>query len=163
MVTEQDVWKALEQVYDPEIPELSVVDLGMILSVDVAPDGKAVKVVFTPTFAACPAIPVIKEDIAAKIRELLPVESVTVEVSYDQPWNSNRITERGRQILKQRGFAPPPHVTAEIELEVLYTVPCPYCGSTNTELQTPFGPTLCRAIHYCHNCHQSFEQFKPVM
>ncbi len=163
MVTEQDIWKVLEEVYDPEIPELSVVDLGMILEVTLSADGKAATVVFTPTFAACPAIPVIQEDIAKKLREQLPLENVTVTVSYDQPWNSNRISERGKEILKKRGFAPPPTVTAEIELEVLQIVQCPYCGSTDTELQSPFGPTLCRSIHYCKNCHQSFEHFKPVI
>lgn len=166
MVTEQKIWEVLEQVYDPEIPDLSVVDLGMIVGIDILPDeNEASKIVvsFTPTFAACPAIAVIQEDMQKKLEEHFPDQEVEVRVSFDQPWNSNRITERGRKILQQRGFAPPPVIEAEIQLDVLQSVQCPYCGSYNTELQTPFGPTLCRAIHYCKNCQQSFEQFKPVV
>lgn len=159
-ITPSDIWTALADVTDPEIPRLSVVDLGIVTNVQVTHEG-SVSITITPTFAGCPAIQYMQDAIRERIRQL-PVRSVDVQVSFDQPWNSNNITERGRAILEESGFAPPPKHNGYIELPLLEYVTCPYCGSTDTSLQTPFGPTLCRSIHYCHACSQAFEQFKPL-
>lgn len=159
--TEEQIWQALEDVKDPEIPRVSIVDLGMISHVSVDENGIAA-ITLTPTFSGCPAIHVLKEAIAERIDQLEAVRSTAVRVSFEVPWNSNRITERGRALLKESGFAPPPVHDGYIELEVISTPACPFCGSRKTEMQTPFGPTLCRSIHYCHSCLQAFEQFKPV-
>jgi ring-1,2-phenylacetyl-CoA epoxidase subunit PaaD len=159
-ITEQDVWKALEDVFDPEIPKLSVVDLGVITAVRVD-EHNAAHVTMTPTFSGCPAVEMMRSDVAERLKQL-PLSRVTVDVSFEVPWDSNRISERGREVLQQSGFAPPPKHEGFIELQVLSNVACPYCGSRNTRLQSPFGPTLCRSIHYCDNCFQAFEQFKPV-
>src|SRR3990172_4826864 len=118
MITEAQILTALQNVHDPEIPTLSVVELGL--------------------------------------------GEVRVTVTYDPPWNSNRITEEGRRKLKEFGFAPPAPYTGELNLIQIEDSACPFCDSHNTILESAFGPTLCRAIHYCNDCRQSFEQFKPV-
>lgn len=161
MVTEQEIWTALEDVKDPEIPKVSVVDLGMILDVRLSEDGEQAHVRFLPTFSGCPALDYIKNDIRERVAQL-PLQEVTVEATLEIPWNSNRITERGRALLKDSYLAPPPEHDGFIALNVLADVACPFCDSRNTELQSPFGPTLCRSIHYCKDCLQAFEQFKPV-
>lgn len=158
MVTPDDIITALHDVRDPEIPGISVVDLGVITDVTVSDTGK-VSVQMTPTFVGCPAIEVMKSDVQKRLAEF---GDVSVVVNFDIPWDSNRITERGLLALKKHGLAPPPRYEVEFELDILENIACPFCGSTNTSVQTPFGPTLCRSIHYCNSCSQAFEQFKPL-
>lgn len=160
MVTKEEIWKALEDVMDPEIPKLSIVDMGIITSVEVSEEGDA-HIEMTPTFAGCPAINMMKEDIVNRMSSL-PLKSVEVDVTFDVQWSSDMLSEKGRRMLKESNFALPGAVNGFVSEESLFKVECPFCGSSNTKLQTPFGPTLCRAIHYCDNCLQSFEQFKPV-
>lgn len=159
MIRHEDVWSALHDVKDPEIPTLSLVDMGIITGIEV--ENGNVKVSMTPTFVGCPAIEVMRSEVEQRIAAMQP-DSVCVEVNLDVPWDSNRISEAGRAALKTFGLAPPPQYETEFELEILERVACPYCDSANTVMQTPFGPTLCRSIHYCNNCLQAFEQFKPV-
>ncbi|HYC86050.1 MAG TPA: 1,2-phenylacetyl-CoA epoxidase subunit PaaD [Chryseosolibacter sp.] len=149
----------LEEVKDPEVPVLSLVDLGVIT--DVAVEGSAVRVELTPTFVGCPALDMMKE----QIREVLNgrgIEQVTVEVSFRKPWTTDMISEKGRMALKEFGLAPPPAATLFQELDILEHAKCPRCDGENTELRNAFGPTLCRSIHYCHTCREAFEQFKPL-
>lgn len=161
MVTKSDVYHALESVHDPEIPTISVVDMGIITDV-VVKDSNEVHVTMTPTFVGCPAIDVMKRDVADAVR-LMGVEEVTVTVNFDVPWSTNLLTEKGRAALLKHGLAPPAQFdTLALELEVLNNVACPYCGSRNTTLKSPFGPTLCRSLHYCDSCLQAFEGFKPI-
>ncbi len=160
MINENEIWKALEDVRDPEIPKLSVVDMGIITAVRVS-DDNTVNVKMTPTFAGCPAVNVMKKDITDRIMKM-NVKNVEVEVSYDVQWNSNMISDKGRKMLKESNFALPSHHDGFVSVEMLINVECPFCGSKDTTLRTPFGPTQCRAIHYCNNCLQAFEQFKPV-
>lgn len=158
--TKEDIITWLEEVKDPEIPVLSLVDMGIITAIEV--NGKSVKIEMTPTFVGCPALEVMREEVK---NTLLAhgAEQVVVDVNFRQSWSSDRLTEKGRKALKQFGLAPPPHGKVLVnDLDVLAHVPCPRCGSTNTELKNPFGPTLCRSIHYCLNCREAFEQFKPV-
>lgn len=152
----QDAWRLLGEVCDPEIPTLSVLELGMIRSV-LERDGTLV-VELMPTFLGCPALDMIREAIAGRLAGLGPV---SVELVRDEPWSSERISEAGRRKLQQTGFAPPPRGDL-LELTVIPVADCPYCGSRNTLLDSPFGPTPCRAIHYCRSCRQPFEQFKAV-
>lgn len=160
MISEKEIWEALDDVKDPEIPKISVVDMGIITGVNVT-ENDFVNIKMTPTFAGCPALNVMKSDIEKRI-SVLPVSGVNVEVSYDVQWNSNMITERGRELLKDSHFALPSHHNGFVSIEMLTNVECPFCRSKNTKLQSTFGPTQCRAIHYCNNCFQAFEQFKPV-
>ncbi|MEM9190165.1 MAG: 1,2-phenylacetyl-CoA epoxidase subunit PaaD, partial [Myxococcota bacterium] len=134
-------------------------DLGMIHEVKIQ-DNKA-NITFLPTFSGCPALDYIQDSIKERVKQL-PLDEVEVVVTYEVPWNTNRITEKWKTLLKQSGLAPPEPNDGYISLDVLSDTECPYCGSRNTVLQSPFGPTLCRAIHYCKNCSQAFEQFKPV-
>lgn len=157
---EQAILTALEEVMDPEIPVLSVVDLGIITHVEEKADGSAY-VVMTPTFVGCPAIDFMRIKVQKAV-EALGYEDVTVKVDYEHPWSSNNITEKGKQKLLEFGLAPPRKHKGEVEQEDLEKAQCPHCGSTNTSLNSPFGPTLCRAIHICYDCEETFEQFKPV-
>lgn len=156
---EAQIWDLLQEVKDPEIPAISVVELGIITHVDV--DDAKITVTMTPTFVGCPAIDMIQRQIEVKIRKS-GFENVTVNIDYDTHWTSNRISEEGRKKLKEFGLAPPIRSEKELSIEELAKVKCPFCDSPNTTLNSPFGSTLCRAIHFCWDCNQGFEQFKPV-
>ncbi len=162
------VLSALQDVKDPEIPVVSVVDLGIVQGVAV--DGDAVTVTITPTFTGCPALEVMRQDIRERVLAL-GASSVAVPVVLDPPWSSDRITPQAWERMKEIGLAPPPPPAGrydaddELSLTVIQDrrpVPCPFCGSSNTEMENPFGPTICRAIHYCHACQQPFEEFKAL-
>ena len=150
---------ALQEVKDPEIPVISVIDLGVIH--DVLLNGEQVTVELTPTFAGCPAIDAMREDII-KVLGNYGIEQVEVKVLYNEPWSTNKISPRGRQLLKDFGLSPPPAFDGMLTLEVLQNAICPNCNSNNTYMMSTFGPTACRAIHHCNNCHETFEQFKPL-
>jgi ring-1,2-phenylacetyl-CoA epoxidase subunit PaaD len=160
------VWAELARIPDPEIPAISVVDLGVIGSVEF--DGDRVRIELLPTFVGCPAIGVMEQQIGERIGALGVAPEVEVVVTYDPPWTSDRISAAGREALRRSGFAPPaplptgPPLGMLDELAVLPVAECPYCGSRNTTLDNPFGPTLCRAIYHCADCRQPFEQFKRV-
>ncbi len=161
MITEKEIWSALEIVKDPEIPTLSMVDMGIITKVEVRGESN-VYVEMTPTFTGCPAIKMMENMVADRLKEI-GIETIQVTTTFDKPWNSNKLTERGLMCLKKHGLAPPPKHEGEITMELLEHSVCPHCGSKNTDMKTPFGPTLCRSMHYCNNCLQAFEQFKPVV
>lgn len=159
-MTESTILAWLDEVKDPEIPVVSLVDLGVIRHVQIAPDGH-VSVRMTPTFSGCPAMDYMRRDVERVLREH-GVTSYTVSMSLEETWSSNDVTERGRQALREFRLSPPPPHQGIIDLDILEYAECPHCGSHNTELRSPFGPTLCRALHHCHDCRQGFEQFKPV-
>ncbi|MEI7978739.1 MAG: 1,2-phenylacetyl-CoA epoxidase subunit PaaD [Bacteroidota bacterium] len=161
MITEKEIWAALEVVKDPEIPTLSMVDMGIITKVEVRGESN-VYVEMTPTFTGCPAIKMMENMVAERLKEI-GIETIEVKTTFDTPWNSNKLTERGLMCLKKHGLAPPPKHEGEITMELLEHSICPHCNSKNTEMKTPFGPTLCRSMHYCNDCLQAFEQFKPVV
>ena len=166
------VWAALDEIADPEIPAISVVELGVIggFAFEPAPGGgELLTVELLPTFVGCPAIDVMREQVGQRLRRLELADGVDVRVSFASPWTSDRITPEGREKLRANGFAPPaliamdaPSVLDVEMLSMVSVVTCPYCGSRNTTLENPFGPTLCRAIYHCANCRQPFEQFKAV-
>jgi ring-1,2-phenylacetyl-CoA epoxidase subunit PaaD len=147
---------------DPEIPVVSVLDMGMIKEIDV--DGGRARIVVLPTFIGCPAISVIKQDVARAVQAVDGVDNVVVETSFAPPWTTDRITPDGRRRLREFGLAPPtgrgPVLISDIGLPTVAT--CPFCGSTRTHNENPFGPTPCRAVFYCDDCRNPFEQFKPV-
>ncbi|MEO7119360.1 MAG: 1,2-phenylacetyl-CoA epoxidase subunit PaaD [Candidatus Limnocylindrales bacterium] len=158
---EQAVWAALEDVHDPEIPTISVVDLGVVRRIDVGPG--RVRVELLPTFVGCPAVDVMRSAVEDRLRDFAP--DVAATITFAEPWTSERITPRGREALRLSGFGPPSPAgrdDGEWRLLVLPVAPCPYCGSLRTTLENAFGPTLCRAIYHCADCRQPFEQFKTV-
>ena len=154
------IWEAIAQVMDPEIPVLSVVDLGIITDVSLEAAG-AVTVRMTPTFSGCPAIRLMEKQVKEAV-EALGYASVDVATNFDTTWSSNRISDKGREIIKNFGLAPPPKYKDQPDLHLLQHTACPNCNSENTTMKTPFGPTLCRSMHYCYDCLQAFEQFKPI-
>lgn len=160
---ESAVWAALHDVHDPEIPTISVVDLGVVRSVETGEN--SVRVELLPTFVGCPAIDVMRESVEQRLADF--ADDVSVEISFAEPWTTERISDAGRAALRAAGYAPPPPRSGDADrfLTVLPQQPvgeCPYCGSRNTTLENVFGPTLCRAIYHCADCRQPFEQFKEV-
>lgn len=160
-VTPQVVMAALAEVADPEIPAVSIVELGMIGGVDI---GDEIAVELLPTFVGCPALDVIREAIGERLAEF--DRPVRVDVSFKTPWSSDRISPAGREKLRGSGFAPPPPTRPGRGLPMLDAaaapVACPYCASEQTTLENVFGPTQCRSIRHCAECRQPFEAFKPV-
>jgi ring-1,2-phenylacetyl-CoA epoxidase subunit PaaD len=161
VVTAERVWQALGEIPDPEIPVLSLVDLGVVRDVEVAEE--RVHVEFTPTFLGCPALEVMRDRMEEAVRAL--GGEPDVEVVQDDSWSTDRITPEGRRKLREAGFAPPaPREAGGPTLVQLqsHAFRCPYCGSTETRLENLFGPTPCRSIRYCTACRQPFEQFKTL-
>ena len=160
------VWAALAEIADPEIPAISLVDLGVIrgFAFEMVPPGaERLRVELMPTFVGCPAIEVMRQRIGERLAGL--ADEVTVELTFAEPWTSDRITPAGREALRSSGFAPPVTIGSTFSGDSLMVLPiatCPYCASRNTTLENPFGPTLCRAIYHCADCRQPFEAFKPV-
>jgi ring-1,2-phenylacetyl-CoA epoxidase subunit PaaD len=161
VVTAERVWDALAEIPDPEIPVISLVELGVVRQVEV--EGSRVRVDFTPTFLGCPALEAMRAAMDARIRELGAEPDVRVVV--DDSWSTDRITPEGREKLREAGFAPPaPREAAAPTIVQLQrgTFKCPYCDSTDTRLENMFGPTPCRSLRYCESCRQPFEQFKTI-
>jgi len=160
-VTAAAVWAALDEIPDPEIPVISLVDLGVVR--DVAVDGAHVRIEFTPTFLGCPALEVMRRAMEAKVEQLGGEPEVAV--IQDDSWSTDRISPAGREKLREAGFAPPtPRAAGATTLLQLQSKAfrCPYCGSTETQLENLFGPTPCRSLRYCKSCRQPFEQFKTI-
>jgi len=160
-VTVDDIWSALAEIPDPEIPVISLVDLGVIKGVEV--EDNRVRIDFTPTFLGCPALEPMQRAMEAKVEEL--GAKAEVRVVLDDSWSTDRITPEGREKLRLAGFAPPaPRPVGKLELVQLQNgvYRCPYCGSTDTRFENLFGPTPCRSIRYCNACRQPFEQFKTI-
>ena len=151
MVTEAQVWDALAEIPDPEIPVVSLVELGVIRSVDV--ENGQVRIEFTPTFLGCPALEFMKRAIEEK------VPGAQVAMITDDSWSTDKITAAGREKLREAGFAPPAPRLVQLQSQVHK---CPYCGSADTRLENLFGPTPCRSLRYCESCRQPFEQFKTI-
>jgi len=160
-LTEAEVWEALEEIPDPEIPVISIVDLGVVK--DVVVHGSTVHVAFTPTFMGCPALDAMRRAMEEQIERL--GGEPDVEVVLDDSWSTDLISEAGRAKLAASGFAPPaPRAAVPPTLVQLErgAYPCPWCGSTDTRLENLFGPTPCRSLRYCNACRQPFELFKTI-
>lgn len=159
-MTGEQVWEALHEVKDPEIPVVSVVEMGIVRNVEAS--GENVTVAMTPTFSGCPALGVMKSDITLKLREL-GFEKVEVRTVLSPPWSTDWITDEAKQKLADFGIAPPAPATDDglIQLE-LSPAQCPRCGSFDTTTRNTFGPTLCKSMHTCNSCREPFEAFKSL-
>ncbi|MEM7657112.1 MAG: 1,2-phenylacetyl-CoA epoxidase subunit PaaD [Bacteroidota bacterium] len=158
-MTKEEVYQILDTVMDPEIPVLSLVKMGIIR--DVRVEQEQVEVDLVPTFAGCPAIEMMRQDVIKRVEEA-GARSVQVNVLFKQAWSTNQMSPAGKTKLKEFGISPPPAFDGELTLEVLEKVSCPRCGSDNTQLMNSFGPTACRSIHHCNDCKETFEQMKPL-
>ena len=162
---EEALLEVLRGIPDPEVPALDIVELGIVRRVELRPDG-AVAVEVTPTYSGCPAMRVIEDDITTALREA-GAAKVRVNTVFHPVWTTDWISEDARERLRAYGIAPPmgtAPVTAELiplqrRVEV---IPCPRCGSRNTELRSDFGSTACKAIWYCVSCTEPFEYLKAI-
>ena len=158
MVAEKDVWNYLEEVFDPEVPVLTVLDLGIVQKVKVV--GSSIHVVITPTYTGCPAMQRIEEDIIEKLNEKGDFE-VSVDLVLSPAWTTDWISEEGKRKLKEYGIAPPED---EADKSVLFAeqtvVPCPNCDEKDTKMISHFGSTACKAHYQCEACLEPFDYFK---
>lgn len=158
-ISVKHAWKILEGIPDPEIPVVSIVELGIVREIRLSERKLVVSI--TPTFAGCPALMAIQEQITeALLASGFP--SVDVEVALNPAWTTDWLSADTRQKFREFGIAPPPIHKGEIDLILVEEADCPYCGSSETMLKNSFGPTLCRAIFFCNACRQPFEQFKAL-
>lgn len=154
---EEIFWNLLQEVKDPEIPAVSIVEMGMIHEVCV--QNRVVSVEVLPTFAGCPALEIMKKAIVEKLGAVEGVREVRVNFVFEPPWSSDRISDEGRKKLKEYGIMPPPRKDEQKET---WEVECPYCGSPCTSLENLFGPAACRSILYCKSCKNPFEALKMI-
>ncbi len=165
MLTRDDVFAVLDGVMDPEVPVLSVIELGVVRDVSVD-EGGAVTVAVTPTYSGCPAMRVIEEDIVAALRAH-GVPEARVRTVYAPAWTTDWMSDAAKAKLEAYGIAPPGRAAAaDDDLVPLRrradAVRCPYCRSANTSLRSEFGSTACKSIRYCNSCEQPFEEFKAI-
>lgn len=152
MATVEQVEDVLRAVHDPEIPALSIVDLGMVGQVSV--DDMGVAVSLTPTFVGCSAQRIIQQEVQERLARQYPGLRVDVRFDLSEAWTSDRITAAGREALRASGIAPPG--------ESLEDVACPFCDSHANVLENLFASTSCRSLYYCRECRNPFEAFKPI-
>ena len=152
-------WSALASVDDPEIPALTIVDLGLIRSVSIEPDG-TLQVGLSPTYMGCPATEVIRNSVGTALREA-EVGTFLVNSVLSPAWSSDWISADGRRKLESYGIVPPEHAASM--RDVLHKpVGCPRCRSIDTECVSEFGSTPCKALHRCRECLEPFEYFKCI-
>lgn len=168
---ERLAWAALQDVPDPEVPVISVCELGIVREVRSLPGDEGMEIVLTPTYSGCPATEVIERSVldAIEAAGLGPARAVLRRAP---AWTTDWISADGRRKLREYGIAPPgptglPAGTAPIRLvrrrvSVPEPVPCPHCGSVHTERLSAFGATACKALHRCLDCREPFEHFKPI-
>lgn len=162
MVSRAHIDAALACVPDPELP-VSIVELGMVCGVEI--DDESVEIKLVPTYTGCPALPMIERDVRSKIAAVQGVKTCTVSWCFEPAWNPDRISESGREKLRAHGVTTTGccgggQTTVELTTSALA---CPYCGSSDTKLDSAFGPTRCRSIYFCTGCRNQFEHIKPVI
>ncbi len=162
--TKEQIWDYIREVTDPEIPVLNIIEMGIARSVDIDSDGK-VLVKITPTYSGCPAMSAIENMVREKLEEKR-VEAFDVQLDYSEAWTTDWMTEEAKTKLKDYGIAPPEKLTSDDDflnsLSATKIVPCPFCDSFETELQSQFGSTACKSQYFCNSCHQPFEHFKCI-
>lgn len=158
MRTAEDITALLEQVKDPEIPVISIRELGVLRNVSV--DEGRVEVTITPTYSGCPAMDFMRFEVERTLREA-GVERFTVRQALSPAWTTDWISEEGRKKLLDFGIAPPPS-SADIRAlkGTAPAIACPLCGSTDTTLVSHFGSTACKALYKCNSCKEPFDHFK---
>ena len=158
MVSREQIYNWLEEVSDPEIPVLSVIDLGVVRDAQLINGDWLITI--TPTYSGCPAMKTMEEDILSKLKEK-GIDSAKVELVLAPAWSTDWLSENGRIKLREYGIAPPEH---EVDKSVLFAeptvVPCPKCSSRNTRMVSQFGSTACKALYQCNDCQEPYDYFK---
>jgi len=162
VLTAEQAWDVLARVADPEIPVISVTELGIVREVSARPD--ALEVVVTPTYSGCPATEAIERSIVEALREAGAGE-VRIEMRLAPAWTTDWLAPAAKEKLRRYGIAPPGAAAAAASAQPVSFVPrvdCPLCGSRNTERLSAFGATACKALYRCRDCREPFEHFKPI-
>ncbi|MEM9824563.1 MAG: 1,2-phenylacetyl-CoA epoxidase subunit PaaD [Bacteroidota bacterium] len=158
ITTTEQVWQLLEEVSDPEVPVLTILDLGVVREVHETHSG--IEVVITPTYSGCPAMNVIEINIRAVLQEN-GFDPVDVKTVLSPAWTTDWMTETGKEKLRAYGIAPP---VGSVDKSDLFAdekvVPCPQCGSENTKMISQFGSTACKSLYRCNDCLEPFDYFK---
>jgi ring-1,2-phenylacetyl-CoA epoxidase subunit PaaD len=156
----EEALRVLDDVKDPEVPVLSVVELGIIRGVDA--EDRRVAVTITPTYSGCPAMKVIEDDVREAL-ERAGFDDIGIRTVYSPAWTTDWIPEPAREKLRAYGIAPPAPTTGDDLVpfgRTIRVVKCPFCGSPDTSLESAFGATACKSLHVCRSCRQPFEHFK---
>lgn len=165
-ISKSKIWSWLKEVTDPEIPVLNVVEMGIVRSVEIQNSQKVI-IRITPTYSGCPAMNAIELEIQKKLKDK-GIDSYKVLTDYSDTWTTDWMTDEAKTKLKDYGIAPPEKTDERSEDFLIglknsqKVVPCPYCESTDTELQSEFGSTACKAQYYCLECEEPFEHFKCI-
>jgi ring-1,2-phenylacetyl-CoA epoxidase subunit PaaD len=165
VMTRESAYEVAASVTDPEMPMLTLEDLGVLRRVEEREGG--VVVTITPTYSGCPAMATMRDDLVRRLKEA-GYENVTVEIELSPAWSSDWITERGRQALAEHGISPPGKArkrSGPVVLDLLPTrraISCPRCGSADVELTSEFGATACKALYRCTSCLEPFEHVKEI-
>lgn len=162
ILNNREVWDILQTIPDPEVPAISIVELGVVRNVEII-NADSIKVQITPTYSGCPALKTMEDDVKEKLHQQ-GFTNVEIETIYKPAWTTDWLNESTKQKLKEYGIAPPAKLTIEhlIPLGKLskQLLACPFCDSDNTALTSHFGSTACKALYFCNTCHQPFEHFK---
>ena len=160
MISKEKIWKLLEEVYDPEVPVLSVIDLGIVRDVRINDD--EIEIVITPTYSGCPAMDVITMSIKMILLET-GYKKIKITSVLSPAWTTDWMSEHGKEKLKAFGIAPPTTKQQVCHTELFHegeAIQCPHCNSYNTKLVSQFGSTACKALYVCENCREPFDYFK---
>lgn len=155
--SEKEVWKALNEVYDPEIPVISIIDLGIVRDVKI--NNVELEVFITPTYSGCPAMDVISMEIRMALLQI-GFKNIKITQQLSPAWTTDWMTDNGKQKLAAYGIAPPVGKTFDKHYLENLTVKCPLCHSKNTRLISQFGSTACKALYQCNQCQEPFDYFK---
>jgi ring-1,2-phenylacetyl-CoA epoxidase subunit PaaD len=148
----RDIWQLLEEVCDPEIPVLSITDLGIVRAVSVKND--KIEVIITPTYSGCPAMDMISVNIRMRLIEA-GFKNITIHSVLSPAWTTDWMTERGKKRIKEYGIMPP-HLTSKSDAAII----CPQCNSDQTQMLSEFGSTACKSLYQCKECLEPFDYFK---
>jgi len=156
-ISKEIIWKILEEVTDPEVPVLTITDLGIVRDVKI--NGDEVEVIITPTYTGCPAMDMIAMNIKLALIEN-GYSNIKITSVLAPAWTTDWMSEEGKRKLKEYGIAPPQHESGRFMRPGSFQVPCPQCNSINTKLLSEFGSTACKALYQCNDCKEPFDHFK---
>jgi ring-1,2-phenylacetyl-CoA epoxidase subunit PaaD len=160
-INKEQIWNLLKEIPDPEVPAINIVELGVVRDILINED--KIEIVITPTYSGCPAMKVIEENIVTTLNDQ-GFHNLNIKTIFSPAWTTDWMSDDTKAKLKAYGIAPPEKVNSEHIFPFLSDkknkVGCPYCNSENTILKSQFGSTACKALYYCNNCNQPFEQFK---
>jgi len=161
MITKEKIYFLLHEIPDPEIPVISIIELGVIR--DVKAEGKTIEVTITPTYSGCPAMKQMEDDVRKKLLEN-GFEQVKINTVFNPPWTTDWLNEEARQKLRDYGIAPPEENTTDKSFLTNKPkhITCPRCKSKNTAMVSQFGSTACKALYKCNDCLEAFDYFKCI-